>query len=356
VAAVAGVLTTGAFAAPAGAMSLALASPEPPANVVVDPSVPSRATEVRATWTRPASAAADADVRWSLCPATDPPPADADDPYPSGLDAPGCTTGVADAPTAATVPTPTEGRFLLRVWFQAEGMADGPAGSPAEPVVIDRTAPGRPPMTVGGGVRWTTPPNQVAPIARAHWRFCVRWRTAAESENCADGTSAEHDVPLPRLMPVGPPPGYCEGAGASLKFWLEDAAGNQDPASADVPYAMPTPSCVALDWPRTPTPPDVRPAITRMAVSARTRPLARGRHAVTVTATLAPKAASGRIRLTAKGGAFSRTRTATVRGGRATTTIVVPRAVRRLSVRGAYAATATHAASTARLTVRLPRP
>jgi hypothetical protein len=343
-AAAGGIAATGALAAPAGAATPALASPEAPASVAVAPLGPSRVTEVRVTWTRPASAPEDADVRWSLCPVADPQPEER-------VDA-ACTSGLAGGATWAVVPTPVEGRFLLRVRFVAEGTVDGPAGSPTGPVVIDRTAPG-PPIVASraDGVTWSAPAGQVAPVVRAHWRFCRN--NGPGSQRCNAGSTTDANIPyLDDLVPLDLPTASCSGVSSALDVWLEDAAGNVDPTATNGVWTYATASCSA---PYPPPPPAAAPVPTRMTVATRVRPLARGRHAVTLTATLRPQAAAGRVRLTATGRAFARARSAVVRGGRATTTIVAPRAVRRLSVRGAYAATTTHAASAARITVRLPR-
>lgn len=74
-------------------------------------------------------------------------------------------------------------------------------------------------------VRWDSPPGQVAPIARAHYRLC----RAAAPQNCVQGTRAGgvggmDDLSVPSR------------GSWRLRVWLEDAAGNTtaDSASASV--------------------------------------------------------------------------------------------------------------------------
>jgi hypothetical protein len=73
---------------------------------------------------------------------------------------------------------------------------------------------------------WGNPPGQVAPIVAAHWSVCRVGQTAG----CVTGSSRS-DVggELGRTGSLGPP--LADGEWES-RLWLEDAAGNVDPASA----------------------------------------------------------------------------------------------------------------------------
>jgi hypothetical protein len=101
---------------------------------------------------------------------------------------------------------------------------------------VDNTAPATPrDVTVAGGdgwrrtngfaVGWANPPGQAAPIVRAHWRLCPADRQSECTTGTRDGDGI-HEV------------GGLEVAGTgdyTLALWLEDGAGNLDPASAAPP-------------------------------------------------------------------------------------------------------------------------
>jgi hypothetical protein len=105
-------------------------------------------------------------------------------------------------------------------------------------IAIDNHAPGRVSgiRVVGGDavrstnsfdVRWSPPPGQLAPIARAHYRLC---RRGAPSE-CVQGLRAGgargiDDLSVPRR------------GGWRLRVWLEDAAGNTMAATASAPVTL----------------------------------------------------------------------------------------------------------------------
>lgn len=103
---------------------------------------------------------------------------------------------------------------------------------------VDNTSPPRvDPVVDGGeawrqqngfGLSWTDPPRQVAPIVGARYALCP-----GDDPNCPQfqesrrqATSQGSDVRVPR-------PGDFV-----LRLWLEDAAGNHDPASASAPIHL----------------------------------------------------------------------------------------------------------------------
>jgi hypothetical protein len=99
-------------------------------------------------------------------------------------------------------------------------------------ITIDRTAPGPPSaLAVVGGdasratnsfdVTWTNPTDQLAPIARAHYRLCPAFGGACTPEATASGDN------ISSLTGLHVPD---KGAWA-LTVWLEDAAGNATAAN-----------------------------------------------------------------------------------------------------------------------------
>jgi hypothetical protein len=99
-------------------------------------------------------------------------------------------------------------------------------------VWVDNTAPDPVvPVVAGGGawrrtnefvVSWTSPPNQMAPIVRAHWKLCV------PSGGCP--ARGERFIGATRGIQLqAPAPGEHR-----LHLWLEDAAGNKREANAAV--------------------------------------------------------------------------------------------------------------------------
>ena len=76
-------------------------------------------------------------------------------------------------------------------------------------------------------VRWSNPPGQVAPIARARYRLCP-----AAAATCVDGSRRGHRTSTALRLSVPAPGEY------TLRVWLEDAAGNHDPDRASDPVAL----------------------------------------------------------------------------------------------------------------------
>lgn len=76
-------------------------------------------------------------------------------------------------------------------------------------------------------VRWTTPSGQVAPIRRAHYRLC---RAGASSDCLSSARDGPHEGIDDLTVP---------GRGDwRLTVWLEDEAGNADPAHASNPVTL----------------------------------------------------------------------------------------------------------------------
>ena len=107
-------------------------------------------------------------------------------------------------------------------------------GNPAQvgrSIQVDNSIPAKPEgMAVGGGegwrgtnrfdLAWTNPPGQVAPIVRARYRLCP-----VRGANCVEGAGEGQDIST--LAVHVPEPGEW-----IARVWLEDAAGNHDPARA----------------------------------------------------------------------------------------------------------------------------
>jgi hypothetical protein len=113
--------------------------------------------------------------------------------------------------------------------------AAGNVGSLRHDIRVDNHAPAKPNAAAlegGAGwrhsndftVRWSNPPGQVAPIARARYRLC-------RGADCIDGSrDGEHLSSLHLQVPA---------AGEYvLRVWLEDAAGNHDPDRAGDPVLL----------------------------------------------------------------------------------------------------------------------
>jgi hypothetical protein len=340
---------TTALAVLALASPAAAAPPAAPVDLTLAPAGPTTATAIAASWTVPASDPAITAARWELCPAG----------QPSGGD--GCTHGEQrETLGEATIPTPTEGAFDLRVSLEN---ADG-VGTPTAPrrVVVDRTAPAAPTDVRWnrGAVDWQEQPGEASPIVRAHWSFCRGWFGAADV--CVSGSSAQRPFALADdLAPLGPPPGYCSGWGWTLSLWLEDAAGNVDANRRGGIGAGVTPSCVPQQGPPPPGTPPTKLRATSVAIAKRIGP-ARGRSAkrrVTITTRVRPADAGGRVRLEVTG-RHGTTKLARIRNlrldhGRATLTVSVPKSLPRLTVRATYAGSKTHEPSTGKLVVWVPR-
>lgn len=333
-----------ALAGPAAA-----APPPAPTGLTVTPDGPTQATSVRASWTVPADLPAGTTAHIKLCPLDDivPPP-----------EWDRCVSSPSDELTGTTIPFPSQGLYDLTVRLESAEGEEGPSTAPRR-IAIDRDAP-NPPRDIrweGGTVRWTDPVTmgEISPIVRAHWRFCRGWLGAADT--CVTGSSEQRPFALANdLAPLGPPPGYCSGWGWTLSLWLEDAAGNVDAGRRGGIGAGVTPSCV----PPPGTPP-TKPRATSVVIGKRVGP-ARGRSAkrqVTITTTVRPADAGGRVRLEVTGRRgttkLSRTRNVRLERGRATLTVSVPKGFRRLTVRATYAGSTTHGGSNGKLVVRIPR-
>ncbi len=109
--------------------------------------------------------------------------------------------------------------------------AGGNGAQVGRTIRVDNTIPTKPEgVVVGGGegwrsanrfdLRWSNPPGQVAPIARAHYRLCP-----AGGGDCALGVADGDDIAALELRV--PQPGEW-----LARVWLEDAAGNHDSARA----------------------------------------------------------------------------------------------------------------------------
>jgi hypothetical protein len=122
----------------------------------------------------------------------------------------------------------TDGRHTLSA--SAEDAA-GNSATATRDVYVDNTPP-EPvvPEIIGGsgwrrsngfGVSWANPPNNAAPITRAHWKLCTANGTCPTSgQRAGDAIDRLDDIRAP-------------GPGEyNLGVWLEDAAGNQREANA----------------------------------------------------------------------------------------------------------------------------
>jgi hypothetical protein len=297
-------------------------APAPPTALTVGPAAVTQASSVSVSWTRAAP-----DVtsdHWALC----------------GEDGT-CTTGTTpDSQT--TIPTPTEGRFTVRVWSEnAAGEEDENAAATAE-VIVDRTAPSMPSdvrWSSSGEITWGDPTPQNAPISRVHWVTCG-WGTGGVGGPCAEGTSGGRPVvvgfpPLPDV----PCPTSLFGPRAAV--WLEDAAGNVDRAQAGFsPIGTLSRACAA-------TPPAQPPkTTTTLRITGKTTTLKSGARRVRVTL-VAPRAATGSVSLqmtTRRGGSTlgSSQRSVRLRTGHATATWTVPRRATRLVIRASFAGDDVH--------------
>jgi hypothetical protein len=130
------------------------------------------------------------------------------------------------------------------------GLADGPhqvrveavdaagnGGSATRTILTDNTAPARVNAAVAGGeswrrtndftVGWSSSGDQAAPIARAHYRLCKEG-----GESCSEGSQT--GAGIDRLDHLRPP----SQGDYTLQAWLEDAAGNSDPATRSDPVHL----------------------------------------------------------------------------------------------------------------------
>ena len=149
--------------------------------------------------------------------------------------------------------------------------AGGARAAVARTFAVDNHAPAAPidPTVAGGSgwrsangfeLRWTNPGGQHAPIVRARWRACPAGAppdapTCVSGARDGDGVAASDSIRLPS-------PGEWD-----VRAWLEDAAGNSDPATATRPARLrfdPEPPRIEF----LPTDP-ARPATVTVAVSDR---------------------------------------------------------------------------------------
>lgn len=111
------------------------------------------------------------------------------------------------------------------------------ASSQSAVIRVDNTAPTAPrSLAVAGGTAWRTtnrfalswvnPPQAHAPIVAVRYRMCPAVDAAADSRRCVTGTSASPDAQALRDL-AAPGPGAWR-----TRFWLVDAAGNENPAAA----------------------------------------------------------------------------------------------------------------------------
>ncbi len=266
-------------------------------------------------------------------------------------------------------PQPCTDEPGTEVWLATDQLADGAhtvkvaavdaAGnetrvSRTEPLLTDNHAPA-PPVGLASStgssnaagpfdVHWSLPADHGTPIVGARYQLC-------QGGDCT--------LPTPTTTPTS-----LDGvrlssatATATLRVWLEDAAGHSDPTGAAVlslTRAAPAPPGPGpLPGADTPKP----PATVKHTVSVRTR-IKRTGTRLRLTGTLT-KRASGRlrVRLTAHG-ARALTRRVTIRNGRFSTSLHLSRALARavrVRLTVTYAGDADTAAATVRRTLRRPR-
>jgi hypothetical protein len=146
-----------------------------------------------------------------------------------------CPNMPADTPHAVDLGAFREGPHQLQAVVK-DAASNATSAGPIT-ITIDRTAPGPPgALSVGGGdishatnsfdVTWTDPADQVAPVARAHYRLCLASGGQCTGEATASGDNISSLTGL-RVPDKGT---------WTLTVWLEDAAGNTSPGnSASVP-------------------------------------------------------------------------------------------------------------------------
>src|SRR6185436_16490899 len=126
----------------------------------------------------------------------------------------------------------TDGAHQMRV--EAVDAA-GNVGSLHHEIHVDNHAPAKPStLAVDGGegwrrvndfaARWSNPPGQAAPIARARYLLCLGTSCTGASREGDDVSSLGLQVPAPGEY--------------TLRVWLEDAAGNHDPDRATDPVTL----------------------------------------------------------------------------------------------------------------------
>jgi hypothetical protein len=131
--------------------------------------------------------------------------------------------------------TLSDGEHMMR--FEAVDAA-GTGNSVDHRILVDNHAPAKPSgLGLEGAdgwrsvndftLRWTNPPAQVAPIAKAHYELCP-----AGGGGCSRGEVASTEIDGLSRLAVPAPGEY------SARVWLEDAAGNQDADRASDPVKL----------------------------------------------------------------------------------------------------------------------
>lgn len=145
-----------------------------------------------------------------------------------------CSNGSGGALTLDT-------RALADGVHKLDAVAEDPAGNTTKAtrsITVDNEPPappvglvldGRPRRSVNGfAVRWQSPPEQVAPIAAAHWALCpVSGKTP-----CSTGSARAAGIERVEKLTM-PSAGDWD-----LRVWLEDAAGNSSTERAAGPLRM----------------------------------------------------------------------------------------------------------------------
>jgi hypothetical protein len=132
--------------------------------------------------------------------------------------------------------------------------AGGNQASAPRALVVDNTAPAAPldvvvigpadvPPPTQYSLAWRNPPGQVAPIAAAHWALCL----GAAKGLCLTGSrQSTFGGELGRTGSLGP----LERGEWQAYLWLEDAAGNVDPAHSAGPLRLSVVAGAGLKNPR----------------------------------------------------------------------------------------------------------
>lgn len=135
------------------------------------------------------------------------------------------------------VPTGAVGDGAHEMTVEATDAA-GNTARRAREIYVDNTPPPRVDPTVAGGetwrqengfkLSWTEPTRQVSPIAGARYVLCP-----ADDPNCIELTESRRQATSQLTEFRVPRPGDYV-----LRLWLEDEAGNHDPASASAPVHL----------------------------------------------------------------------------------------------------------------------
>ena len=148
-----------------------------------------------------------------------------------------CPASLTDRYTTSTA-TLADGSHTFRVeTVDAAGNVNGDT----ETFSVDNHAPAAPEdvSADGGGtaatpaftVRFRNPVGQAAPIAKAHYTVC-------ESDVCHGGTTSTTNGASGAEDSISGSFGIDQPGSYTVKIWLEDAAGNADPANASAPIRL----------------------------------------------------------------------------------------------------------------------